>query len=247
MTSRFKHAVVLPASDPDAPHSDDYDVDLRPQAGGVDFRTSGEMLPLPIWSRITVGYTAGAREENAGEAMVVTGTTEDVGRVLRHAGYRAIAAVPQGSGDANCYSIEDIERLLDRVDDFDVRTVETRAWTFEIELASPAAVAYGHSLSEGNEVVQPVASALARGILQAMQEQERTLDGPEGTILESLVRTPFGPDGCRVSIGHPAAQETLDALCVSEETDRASIVETLVAFHFALEELGLKRPRHAGV
>ena len=247
MTSRLKHPIVLPASDPDAPHSDDYDVDVRPQAGGVDFRATGAMLPVPIWPRITVAYTAGAREHNTGEAMVVTGTTEDVERVLRHAGYRAISAVPQGTEDANCYPVEDIERLLDRVEDFDVRTVETRPWTFEIELASPAAVAYGHSLSKGNEVVEPVASALARGIRQAMQEQHRTLDGREGIILDWLVRTPFGPDGCRVSIGHPTAQDTLDALCVSEQTDRASVVENLVAFHFALQELGLERHTGPGV
>ena len=56
-----------------------------------------------------------------------------------------------------------------------------------------------------------------------------------------------GPDGCRVSIGHPTAQDTLDALCVSDQTDRASVVETLVAFHFALQELGLEGHTEPGV
>ena len=240
MTSLLKHPFVLPASHPDAPHSEDYDVDVRPQADGVDLRTTGELLPLPVWSRITVGYTAGPHQENAGEAMVAAGTTQEVERVLREAGYRAISAVPSGTEDANCYSTEDIRRLLDRIEDFDVRTVETRAWTFEIELASPAAAAYGHGPGKRNEVVQNVASALARGIIQAMQEQHQTRDVPEQVILDSLVGTRIGPDVCRVSVTDPAARQTLDAQCVADKTDRASLVETLVTFHFALEELGLE-------
>ena len=230
-------ATVWPASHADAPPSDDCDIDIRPDAAGEDPRARRDIVALPIRERVTVTYTAGPCEENAGEAMVVRGPTTEVRSVLHRAGYRAVCAVPREEAGADGYSLASVRRILDRLEALEVRAVETGEWTFEIELASETTRAWVLDRARGEEVGTKVAAALADGMAHARADEPGEAAEARAPIGEPRVEEVSGTHGCRLRIDEAAAREIVEPERTKDDNDRGSVVAMLIMLSVGLKEL----------
>ena len=229
MSQGPKGLLVLPASLAEAPRSDEYDVNLLPDANEIDPR-DGEIV-LPDKDTVTVAYTAGADTANTGEAMVARGPAGEVQAVLNRAGYLVHTRVEAARFD------EINRRTVEIARGFDINVRETPNGGYEVRLASADAVdAANWDVRGVADEQQKVTSALASGLWQLMTQEEQN-DETDGPVIDSQRSVKLGAGRYVLHLGSRGAQSTLERAAEESRRDRAEVIEGLLRTMLAIQLL----------
>ena len=163
---------VLPASDPEAPPSSDYDVDVRPGGADAEHVSAGWIAALDK-PRLVAGYVAGTDAENAGEAMVAAGPPEAVIGVLAQAGY---FPPPAPADDAGRRRNELTAEVIRCAEGIGIDAAEVEPWRFELELLPFKAI----EVCEQHGGLQQMVSGLATGLAELLGPDDAAAAGEHG-------------------------------------------------------------------